>query len=183
MHLKLPTLSSSSIVQFLVNISTALNGSRHLEHLASSGLLKPTPSNTLDSLYTLGLLHPTRSAAKAAREPSKEEKQEVVTLISKQMNAPPTPTQPPYNTSDLPLSSKAPDGGQEVMLLPRWNGKLIAERLRLPALEVEIERAVAQVEKALKAKQGEDIEAVRLKEVAQAQPVKNERGQVGVIKR
>ncbi len=69
------------------------------------------------------------------------------------------------------------------MLLPRWNGKLIAERLRLPALEVEIERAVAQVEKALKAKQGEDIEAVRLKEVAQAQPVKNERGQVGVIKR
>lgn len=32
------------------------------------------------------------------------------------------------------------------MLLKGWNGKLIAERLGLPGLEVEIERAVEQVE-------------------------------------
>jgi hypothetical protein len=41
-------------------------------------------------------------------------------------------------------------GGQEdVMVLQRWNGKLIAERFRLPEMEIEIERAVEQVEKAI----------------------------------
>lgn len=32
------------------------------------------------------------------------------------------------------------------MLLRAWNGKVIAERLGLPGLQVEIERAVEQVE-------------------------------------
>ena len=33
------------------------------------------------------------------------------------------------------------------MLLHGWNGKLMAEKLGLPGLEVEIERAVEQVQK------------------------------------
>jgi hypothetical protein len=32
------------------------------------------------------------------------------------------------------------------MLLKRWNGKLIAETFKLPELEIEISRAVDQVE-------------------------------------
>jgi hypothetical protein len=34
----------------------------------------------------------------------------------------------------------------EAMLLKRWNGKLIAEAFKLPELEIEISRAVDQVE-------------------------------------
>ena len=34
----------------------------------------------------------------------------------------------------------------ETMLLKRWNGKLIAESFKLPELEIEISRAVDQVE-------------------------------------
>lgn len=43
-----------------------------------------------------------------------------------------------------------PAEDEEIMLLKGWNGKLIAERLGLPGLEIEIERAVEQVENDLK---------------------------------
>ena len=39
----------------------------------------------------------------------------------------------------------------EQMILPRKSGKAIAEQLEVPALEVEIERAIWQVERAAKA--------------------------------
>ena len=35
------------------------------------------------------------------------------------------------------------------MMLQKWNGKLIAERFQLPEMEVEVERAVEQVEAAI----------------------------------
>ena len=39
------------------------------------------------------------------------------------------------------------------MLIQGWNGKLMAERFKLPGMEVEIERAVEQVESKIKAKE------------------------------
>jgi len=50
------------------------------------------------------------------------------------------------------------------MLLKGWNGKLIAERLGLPGMEVEIERAVEQVEGSLKLAKGKEVK-VEKKEV------------------
>lgn len=42
------------------------------------------------------------------------------------------------------------DGGkEEVKLLESWNGTLLAEGFKLPELEIEIERAVWQVEQAI----------------------------------
>lgn len=38
---------------------------------------------------------------------------------------------------------------EEIMLLKRWNGKLLAEQFNLPGMELEIERAVEQVQKSL----------------------------------
>ena len=38
---------------------------------------------------------------------------------------------------------------EEVMVLQKWNGKLLAEAFELPEMEVEIERAVEQVEKSI----------------------------------
>lgn len=54
----------------------------------------------------------------------------------------------PANSSQ-PTSEESPlqpneDG--ETMLLKRWNGKLIAEAFKIPELEIEISRAVDQVE-------------------------------------
>lgn len=43
------------------------------------------------------------------------------------------------------------NGDKDVMLLKRWNGKLLAEKFQLPGMEIEIERAVEQVEKELEA--------------------------------
>lgn len=44
-------------------------------------------------------------------------------------------------------------GSEDVMLLQGWNGKLLAERFKLPEMEIEIERAVEQVEQSIKAKE------------------------------
>lgn len=50
------------------------------------------------------------------------------------------------------ITAKSDDGREDVMLLQRWNGKLLAEQFKLPEMEVEIERAVDQVEKSINAK-------------------------------
>lgn len=39
--------------------------------------------------------------------------------------------------------------GKEALLLRRWNGDLLAEEFKLPEMEMEIDRAVEQVQKAL----------------------------------
>jgi hypothetical protein len=41
----------------------------------------------------------------------------------------------------------------ETLLLDRWNSKLIAKALEIPELEVELERAIWQVETAMKSQQ------------------------------
>ena len=46
-----------------------------------------------------------------------------------------------------------PDGTEEKMLLSKSSGQIFAEYLHVPELAVEVERAVWQVEKALKARQ------------------------------
>jgi len=52
-----------------------------------------------------------------------------------------------------PASNNTPSDQNEngeTMLLKRWNGKLIAESFKLPELEIEIARAVDQVEAMVK---------------------------------
>lgn len=41
------------------------------------------------------------------------------------------------------------NAAKDVMLLKRWNGKLLAEKFNLPGMELEIERAVEQVERSI----------------------------------
>ena len=101
----------------------ALAGSSHLIHLVQNHNLHPMSSPTLDSLYTTGLLHPSRSASRTGPPSSGKESQRVADRLRLQTR----------------------NGKEEVMLLAGWNGKVIAEKLGLPGLEVEIERAVEQV--------------------------------------
>lgn len=109
----------------------ALSGSRHLEFLLKHNLPKPTPSWALDEVYTAGLMYPTRQLSRAAPRPTEEDAEKVAGVVHQQTN----------------------NDSEDVMVLQRWNGKLIAEQFQLPDMEVEIERAVEQVEKSIKSKE------------------------------
>ena len=105
-------------------------GGKMLEHLMSNKLIKETSSPRLDAMYATGLLHPTRQASRAAETPSDEDVERVSRVVQEQSQG----------------------DAEEVMVLQKWNGKLLAEAFELPEMEVEIERAVEQVEKSI----GED---------------------------
>lgn len=131
-------------------------GSKHLQHLLKTSHINPEPSPILDSLYTAGLLHPTRNASRDASDPPLEQARAVVKVLKEQtISGSPLDqnheTKVSAGTRDIRPGQTEPDRevDEEVMLLRGWNGKLIAERLRLPGLEVEIERAVEQVENSI----------------------------------
>ena len=106
----------------------ALYGGKMLEHLLGKDLVRTTASRQLDLAYTSGLLHPSRENSRSASEPTGEEVEAVKNMVEAQT-----------------------DGGkEEVMVLQKWNGKLLAEAFHLPEMEIEIERAVEQVERDLK---------------------------------
>ncbi|KAF2187954.1 hypothetical protein K469DRAFT_704235 [Zopfia rhizophila CBS 207.26] len=127
----------------------ALTGSKHLEFLLQNQLPTPNPSSELDEVYTAGLMYPTRKLSRAAPRPTREQAEEIARVVEQQTNG----------------------GTEDVMVLQRWNGKLIAERFKLPDMEVEIERAVEQVENAIKGKK-ELIEEKMELEKATAEPGK-----------
>jgi hypothetical protein len=109
----------------------ALSGSKHLEFLLKHNLPALKPTWPLDEVYTAGLMYPTRQISRAAPRPTKEQADEVASVVHQQTN----------------------NETEDVMVLQRWNGKLIAEQFKLPDMEVEIERAVEQVEKSIKTKE------------------------------
>jgi hypothetical protein len=121
-----------------------LYGGQLLEHLAKKDLVNITASQEMDEMYTAGLLHPNRKTSRAAPYPTNAETEQVSRVIEAQTHG----------------------GKEDVMVLQRWNGKLIGERFRLPEMEIEIERAVEQVEKAIEKEKGELDE--EKKEVMQA---------------
>lgn len=86
-----------------------------------------TPSTTLDQIYAAGLIHSNREQSRKATGLSEADIQKVALLVR----------------------SQADPQAEDVMVLKSWNGKLLAERFGLPEMEVEIERAVEQVEKSI----------------------------------
>lgn len=76
-------------------------------------------------------MYPTRKISRAAPRPTEKEADQVSAVVHQQTN----------------------NESEDVMVLQRWNGKLIAEQFDLPDMEVEIERAVEQVEKSIDAKE------------------------------
>jgi len=107
----------------------AYHGSKYIELLLKHSQPKPTSSWALDEAYTAGLMYPTRQLSRAAPRPTELEADRVSDVVHKQTN----------------------NESEDVMVLQRWNGKLIAEQFDLPDMEVEIERAVEQVEKSIDA--------------------------------
>lgn len=111
----------------------ARSGGEHIQFLLKHNLLTYTPSPIVDNVY-------------AAQEHPLPSTPEPTTKIEEIVVAP------------LPQIPKAalPEG--ETMLLSQANGKIMTQALDLPQLEVELERAIWQVETAIK-KQNEELAA------------------------
>lgn len=157
----------------------ALNGSKHLEYLSGASLLSPKPLGMLDSIYTAGLIYPTRDALRSAQPPTEQETKKVVEVIRKQMTGTtstrqdkaetpspilvkgPVPSTAEISPSQSAAALQPAQLEEEVMLLRGWSGRVLAEKLDLPGLEVEIERAVEQVENALKRERETAMQATR----------------------
>ena len=111
----------------------ALYGGKLLERVlqgAGGGkqeLVKAVPERRLDAMYAGGLVHVSRQAMRDAEPVSEEDVERVSGVVARQTEG----------------------DGEEVMVLKKWNGKLLAEEFGLPEMEVEIERAVEQVEKSI----------------------------------
>lgn len=80
-------------------------------------------------MYSIGLVSPNRQASRDAPIPTKEEVAKIADIVEAQTKG----------------------GKEDAMLLQKRNGKLLAESFGLPEMEIEIERAVEQVERDIKA--------------------------------
>ncbi|KAK1811106.1 hypothetical protein LTR12_014538 [Friedmanniomyces endolithicus] len=127
----------------------ALYGGRLLEHITNKGMVQAKDSRVMDELYAAGLLKPSRQAVREATKPDDMDIEKVVKQAEEQ----------------------AKEGKKEVVLLQGWNGKLIADAFHLSEMEVVIERAVEQVENAIKKT---DEQARTAKEVERATEQKTE---------
>ncbi|KAF2207608.1 hypothetical protein CERZMDRAFT_115109 [Cercospora zeae-maydis SCOH1-5] len=106
----------------------ALYGGKLLQHLATHNHIKIAPSPRMDQLYAAGLISPSREATRGAPHPTPEEIKKIADVVEAQ----------------------TANGTEDAMLLQKWNGKLLAEGFKLPEMEIEIERAVEQVEQGIK---------------------------------
>ena len=110
-------------------MAIALSGSRHLQFLIENQFITPSSSTTLDRLYEPQL---QRLAANKVLE--------VARSSERRSDASP----------DL-LRELEGDQNTEVVLLGPSDGKRCADALGVPELAVEVERAVEQVEKSVRA--------------------------------
>lgn len=119
----------------------ALAGGKHIQFLLKNHLLIHKPSPILDEVY-------------ATQPPP----------LPSTPDSTATPGEPKNTNPNMPDDAQ-PAG--EMMLLSQANGKKMTQALALPQLEVEIERAIWQVEQAIK-KQNYDVdEAKKDKEKSQ----------------
>lgn len=105
----------------------ALYGAKTLAFLLQTKAVDFCASERLDQLYATGLSGPASRTVTEVAPATAQEVEEAADRVDEDVQA-----------------------GKEVLLLRRWNGDLLAEELKLPEMEVEIERAVEQVDKALR---------------------------------
>lgn len=92
----------------------------------------------MDEMYAAGIKSPT---IEATREALKHTTAEDVQKVAEE------------------VEGQATRDTEEVMVLQKWNGKLLAEGFHLPEMEIEIERAVEQVESAIQSASKADKKA------------------------
>lgn len=115
----------------------ALSGGRHIKFLLDKSLLVYNPSPILDEVYS----------RQRPPLPSTPESTAI-------------PGEPKNESPHIPDTNQT-SGSGEVMLLSQANGKQMAQALGLPQLEVELERALWQVEETIKKQNNERIASKR----------------------
>ncbi|KAK4189257.1 mitochondrial K+-H+ exchange-related-domain-containing protein [Podospora australis] len=112
----------------------AHSGGKHIQFLLKNQLLTLTPSPILDAVYA------------TQKKP----------LLSTPEPTTTTPSAEVVKLADGKAEDPNPDG--ETMLLNQANGRKMTQALDLPQLEIELERAVWQVENAIQEKAGKAAE-------------------------
>lgn len=110
----------------------ALSGGKHLQFLLKNNLLALTPSPVVDAVYAA-----QKDPLPSTPERTTESNEKIVENLD----------------PASPNGAQDPDG--ETMLLSQANGKKMTQALDLPQLEVELERAIWQVETAIKKRSAE----------------------------
>ncbi|KAK5660504.1 hypothetical protein OQA88_13052 [Cercophora sp. LCS_1] len=110
----------------------ALSGGKHLQFLVQKNLLTMTPSPVVDEVYA-------------------DQKQPLPSTPEPTAHA--GPDAEPFTTLN-PSEKPTPNPEGETMLLSQANGKKMTQALDLPQLEVELERAIWQVETAVRKSAG-----------------------------
>ena len=110
----------------------ALSGGKHVEFLVNNNLLALTPSPVVDEVYAA-----QKELLPSAPEPTTDSSVKIV------------------DNPDSPSSNGAQHPNGETMLLSQAEGKKMTQALDLPQLEVELERAIWQVETAIKKRSAE----------------------------
>ncbi|KAM7193184.1 Mitochondrial K+-H+ exchange-related domain containing protein [Naviculisporaceae sp. PSN 640] len=111
----------------------ALSGGKHIKFLLQNNLLTLTPSPIVDAVYA-NQKYPLPSTPEPTTNPGAEK----------------------LGGLDSSPDIKTPNPEGETMLLSQANGKKMTQALDLPQLEVELERAIWQVETAIK-KRNEEL--------------------------
>jgi len=97
-------------------------------------------------------MYSTQGASHSAAVPTSEQSKQFVASLRKRLDTasiPQSSTEIKKQNEEGVSPSQLTATDEEVMLLKAWNGKIIAEQLELPGLQLEIERAVEQVEASL----------------------------------
>jgi hypothetical protein len=122
----------------------ALSGGRHIQFLLSNKLLTLEPSPVVDEVYA-EQKEPLLSTPEPTTEPDVE----------------------PVNHPDPASANGSLHPNGETMLLSQAKGKEMTRALDLPQLEVELERAIWQVETAIQ-KRNDEVAAKKAQEQAVA---------------
>ena len=118
-----------------------------MKFLLANKLVEPTPSPLLASIYP-----PTAHSLPTAMNPE--------------------PAVPKEGA--VPKEETAPPPGQELMMLSQAHGRDMYRALQIPELEVELERAIWQVETALQKQKEEKEEKEKKTTAAPATPSTND---------
>ncbi|KAK4449968.1 mitochondrial K+-H+ exchange-related-domain-containing protein [Podospora aff. communis PSN243] len=122
----------------------ALAGGKHIQFLLQKNLLTLTPSPVVDAVYA------------NQKQPLASTPQPTTTMKT-------GPDSEDFKTFD-PSNTEVPNPDGETMLLSQANGIKMTQALDLPQLEVELERAIWQVETAVKKSNEEATEAAASRE-------------------
>ena len=121
-------------------VSAALAGSKHVEFLLGEGLIKPTRSDLLQRIYDMRNLEDDRVRSLRETIQGRKEAGAADDEIEAILN-----DEPDVSVDDVD-ASQAED---ERMVVTKGTGKLVSSAFGLPQVDVEIDRALAQVQRSL----------------------------------